>query len=129
MFDKEIYIAKRLRIETNYNGYDVEYFEKPKRYRMNYQPLEGVMTYSRSGENTNSTQYVAFVDRNVYQGIIRTGDKAYLSDESILEEDLKQLTLYDNEYCEQANYRVISVLPQNKKMKIVFKKILDSEVL
>ena len=49
--------------------------------------------------------------------------------ESVLEEDLKQLTLYDNEYCEKANYRVISVLPQNKKMKIVFKKILDSEVL
>ena len=122
MWEKLLYIAKRNRIETNVYGEDIEYFDQPKAYRFNYQPIDGELNVKESGER-KSARYQAFVDRRYFQGVIKSGDKAYLSDEDVLEKELEDLVSSDNEYCEKANYRIIKVLTQNFKMRIVFEKL------
>ena len=121
MWEKEIWIAKRVKVETNDYGVDIEYFEKPKKYRLNYQPISGTTAYQEYGEKTRN-MYRTFVSRNLFQGVINIGDRVYLSDGTYAEKDLKELAESDDEYCNKANYYVISVLPQNFLTKIDFMK-------
>jgi hypothetical protein len=76
------------------------------------------------GENIGNV-FRAFVKRNVYQGVFKAGDKVYLSDNDILEEDLENLVSEDNELCKKANYKIEVVLPQNLLLKIDFLKIKE----
>lgn len=126
MWEKELWIASRNYIDDNNGKYDAPIYNAPRFYKMNYQPIEGDVTSAEYGQKKNA-RYQAFVERRYYQGKIKTGDRVYLSDESILESELRDLALNDNMYCEKANYEVVAVLPQNIKMQIIFKKILDSE--
>ncbi len=119
MWEKEIWIAKRKSIEENEEGWQVEIFETPKKYYLNYQPVSGVTSYLQYGEKVTDI-YRAFVDRAYFQGVIKVGDRVYLSDGFVAEDELKSLALSDNKYCEKANYVVKSVLPQNYKTKIDF---------
>lgn len=119
MWEKELWIAKRVKVEKNFSGIDIEYFETPKRYAFNYQPLSGNTDMLEYGEKINDV-YRTFVCRSQYQGLIRVGDRVYLSDGEVLEEELQSIALNDNENCEKANYVVKTVLPQNFKMRIDF---------
>ena len=119
MWEKEIWIAKRKSIETNSDGWQIEIFDKPKKYYLNYQPVSGITSYLQYGEKITDV-YRAFVDRAYYQGVINVGDRAYLNDGLISEDELRKLAESDNKYCDNANYVVKSVLPQNYKTKIDF---------
>lgn len=121
MWEKEIWIAKRLKIETNDFGVDIEYFDKPKKYMLNYQPVSGNTSYLEYGDKINDV-YRVFVNRLQYQGVINVGDRAYLSDGQIAEKDLEELAINDNGFCEKSNYVVQVVLPQNIKTRIDFMK-------
>lgn len=121
MWEKEIWIAKRTKVETDDFGVDIEYFEKPKRYMLNYQPVSGNTNYLEYGEKTRNV-YRAFVDRLAYQGVINIGDRVYLSDSEIIESELEKVALSDDEYCNNANYYVMVMLPQNFKTRIDFMK-------
>ncbi len=123
MWEKELWIAKR-NITTNDDGNDIESFEKPIKYRMNYQPVSGYLDYMKYGENVENV-YRTFVSKNIYQGVIKAGDKVYLSDNDVLEKDLERLVNNDNELCKNANYKVEVVLPQNLLIKIDFLKIKE----
>ena len=120
-WEKEIWIAHRIKVEKDDYGNEIEYFDKPKRYFINYQPVSGYTSFLQYGANSVDV-YRAFVDRQSFSGVIKKYDRAYLSDGDISEEELQELAQSDNEFCEKANYRVEIVLPQNVKTKIDFKK-------
>lgn len=122
MFEKEIWFAKRVKVKSNKNGVEMEYFEKPQKFYLNYQPVSGNTHLAEYGEEINNV-YRIFVDRKMYQGKIKVGDRAYLSDGDISEQELENLALNDNERCLKANYRVEVVLPQNIKTRIDLIKI------
>lgn len=122
MFEKEIWIANRKSLTTNKNGIEIEKFDTPKKYYMNYQPVSGNTKLNEYGDDITN-YYRIFVDRKVFQGKIKVGDRAYLSDANLLEEDLEKVATSDNEKCKNANYRVEVVLPQNLKMRIDLIKI------
>ena len=119
MWEKEIWIAKRNKIETNEFGVDIEYFDKPIKYRFNYQPISGNTNLLEYGDKMNDV-YRAFVDKNMYLGKIKVGDRVYLEDGETLQSDLEDLVDNDNKYCEKANYTVRAVLPQNLKIRVDF---------
>lgn len=121
MWEKELWIAKRISVETNDMGIDIEKFAKPIRYSFNYQPISGDMSYREYGERISDV-YRAFISKMQYQGKIRVGDRAYISDGEYLEEDLEELVNSDDEYCKKANYIVNVVLPQNFLIRVDFLK-------
>ena len=121
MWEKEIWIAKRKSAEINEYGVEIETFEKPIKYAMNYQPVSGYTDYAVYGDKMRDT-YRAFVNRLAYQNIINVGDRVYLSDGQLAESELEKIAMSDNEYCEKANYSVYVVLPQNYKTQIDFMK-------
>lgn len=121
MWEKEIWIAKRVKVETNDYGVDIEYFDKPIHYRFNYQPLSGTTDYQEYGEKTRNI-FRTFVSRKLFQGVINEGDRVYLSDSQYAESELKALAESDDELCNKANYYVVSVLPQNFLIKVDFMK-------
>lgn len=121
MWEKEIWIAKRVKIETDEFGNEIEYFDKPIKYMFNYQPVSGNTSYKEYGEDINKV-YRTFVDRAIFQGKIKTGDRVYLSDGELCENELGAIAMKEDEFCNKANYRVLVVLPQNYKMRIDFMK-------
>lgn len=122
MFEKKLYIAKKLKVESNENGIDVEYFEKPKLYNFNYQPVSGFLGLQQYGEEIGNV-YRMFIDKALYQGKIKVGDRAYLSNGEITESDLEQLIQNEKDFGDNANYKIELVLPQNFKMQIDLIKI------
>lgn len=119
MWEKKLYIAKRIRVEEDDYGNQISYFDKPKKYWFNYQPLDGDLDYQQYGDRI-SNYFRAFIDM-CYLGEIKTGDKAYLIDGEI--QDVDSLVLKDDENCTLANYTIKVVLPQNLKIKIDFEKV------
>lgn len=122
MFEKEIWIARRKSTKTNRNGIEIEKFDTPKKYRFNYQPISGNTKINEYGDEINN-YYRMFVDRSVFQGKIKTGDRAYLSNEDLAESELEEIALNDDENCSNANYKIVVVLPQNFKIRIDLMKI------
>lgn len=119
MFEKEIWIAKRNKVETDEFGNDIEFFEKPIRYFFNYQPVSGNTVLLEYGERINDV-YRTFVDKKQFLGKIKIGDRVYLEDGETLQNELEEKAENDNQFCEKANYVVKTVLPQNFKVKIDF---------
>ena len=121
-FTKEIWIAQYDK-ENSYsddNGSEIPVYKEPQRYDMNYQPASGYTSYLKHGMQIDDV-YIAMVDRKAFQGKVIVGDRAYLSDGEVAEEDLEKLVLSDNNLCLKANYKVVSVLPQLIKTIIEFK--------
>ena len=87
------------------------------KYKFNYQPISGNTDIMEYGEKITDV-YRTFIDKAVYLGKIRVGDRVYLEDGEILESELENLVISDNEFCEKANYEVKVVLPQNFKKYI-----------
>lgn len=121
MWEKELWIAKRKDIKTNDMGVDIETFYPPIRYMINYQPISDNNSYQEYGEHIVDV-YRAFVTTMLYQGKINVGDRAYISDGQTLPNELKVLVNSDNEYCNNANYVVKIVLPQNFFTRVDFLK-------
>ena len=117
-WEKEIWIAKREKVETNEFGVDVEYFSEPKKYRFNYQPVSGNTNLLEYGEKINDV-FRAFINRE-YLSKIKVGDRVYLEDGEVLQSELEDMVENDNEFCQNANYVVKVVLPQNLKIRVDF---------
>lgn len=115
-----LYIATRKSITTNDYGREIETFENPEKYPFLCMPA-GTRTieYQLYGEAVN-TMYTAFIPYKPYLGKFHIGDRAYLVDEDL--QDLS-IALTDDEYCNNANYKIIACQPQNLVIKLVFQKI------
>ena len=115
---KELYIANRIKVEKNSYGIDMETFDTPKCYKFFYMPTSNNTDYQLYGVNIGEI-YVCYIDYNRYLGKFKVGDRAYLIDN-----ELTDLSIAGNDVnCENANYRIESVLPQNLKIKLTFVKI------
>lgn len=121
MWNKELWHSKRNSVETNDYGAQVELFDNPNKYMINYQPVSGYTDFLEYGEKIHD-MYRAYVDRNQYEGVFNVGDRVYLIDGQLSQEDLQKVALYDNKYRNRANYIVYAVMVQNFKIKIDFMK-------
>lgn len=123
MWEKPLYIAKRNgKVEDKY-GKEQPTFDKPKKYSFNYQPTYSNVDYSIYGTLINQ-MFVAFIDYN-YAGKIQEGDLAYLLDNQTRDVDELANKDSDDEFCNNANYRIKTMLPQNLKIKVTFEKIIN----
>lgn len=118
LFQKECYIANKIATKVNKYGTDIITYSKPKRYFINYTGVSGYVDIQLYGNQIGNV-IRAYVDISLL-GKIKVGDVAYLIDGDCL--DIKELAQNDNQFCKNANYRVNSILVQNLKMKVDFKK-------
>lgn len=114
-WNKKIYIAKLLKVETDDYGNDIKYYEEPKAYMLNIEPSKGSTDIAIYGETINKV-YKAIVPFNKYKGKFHEGDIAYIDGANPRGED-------KNTYGQNGNYVIDSVRPQNLAIAIYFKKI------
>lgn len=119
--DKELFIAKKQGVERDDYGNEIAYFDEPKLYRFSYMPTSGQVDYQIYGAQINN-MFTSYLPMS-YLGKIRSGDIAYLIDGE--NQNIEELVAKDkgNKYCQNANYRVKIVQPQNIRVKIIFEKI------
>lgn len=114
---REIYISSR-RVKTNDYGIDMESFSKPQRYDFFYMPSKSDIDYQLYGRDIGEI-FIAFVDYNRFLGKFKVEDRVYLIDN-----ETTDLSFAENDINgENANYKIVSILPQNLKIKLTFAKI------
>lgn len=111
---KQLYIATRIKVETDDYGNDVSTFDTPKSYMFNYQPANGGMDIQLYGERTVK-MYKAVIPYNLYAGKFNEGDVAYLEGVNPTGE---------TQNGDNANYTVVGTMPQNKVIILYFEKII-----
>lgn len=112
-WNKDLYIARQLNVETNEYGVDVVTYEEPKRYRFNYQPANGDSDVLAYGERVQR-MYKMLIPHKVYYNYFNEGDLVYA--DGITPEN----ETYNGE---KANYRVYSIRPQHLMIAIYFEKM------
>lgn len=121
----KLFIASKTGIETDENtGYEKSVHSVPKEYYFSYMPASSQIDYQIYGTIIENI-YVAYIDRKVYEGVFKVGDKAYLINGECSQGDIVANAKNDmqDKYCSNANYRIRSVLPQNMRIKLTFEKI------
>lgn len=121
------YIATRKRVEEvdPNSSVELELFNKPFAFKKLYMPITDSYSLQKYGENV-SRMLRMFVDLS-WIGRVHVGDRAYLIDENNKYCDLNNLIYMDDQYCNFANYKVVSVEIQNLKIKIEFEKIYNND--
>lgn len=112
---KGCYIASLERTEADDNGNEINYYKKPKFYEFNIQPANGTTDIALYGEKV-SKMYKVIIPFFKYEGIFKEGDKAYL-------ENVIPKNEGENTYGIGANYKIVSVRPQNTAIAMYFEKI------
>ncbi len=112
---KGCYIASLDRTEEDDNGNEINYYLKPKFYEFNVQPANGSTDIALYGEKV-SKMYKAIISLFKYNEVFKEGDKAYLENTTPNEE-------IEGTYGINANYKIVSVRPQNTAICIYFEKI------
>lgn len=117
---KHLYICKK-KIETNENGYEIPSYENPIEYYFNYMCISSQTDYQIYGTKCDSmlSMYIPYD----MLGKIKVGDVAYMIDNETLNIDDLIIKDMGDKYKSNANYRVYKVLPQLKKIRILFEKI------
>lgn len=122
---RKLYVASKTGVEINEEtGYEKSVHSEPKEFYFSYMPASAQIDYQIYGTIIENI-YVAYIDRKVYEGVFKVGDKAYLTNGENTEKDIDKNVLLDmqDKYCSNANYRIRSVLPQNMRIKLIFEKI------
>lgn len=112
---KQCYIASFLRTEADEDGNEINYYDKPKHYELNVQPANGSTDIALYGEKV-SKMYKTIVPFSEFNGVFKEGDKAYL-------EGIKPKEETPDTYGYGANYKIVSVRPQNISIQIYFEKL------
>lgn len=124
MWEKTLYIAKRNGKQTDDFGTEVPVYEEPIKYRFNYQPSTSNTDYLAYGTLFN-TMFVTYVPSK-YIGKLQAGDAVYLIDNQTPNQSaLEELLALDsgNDFCDHANYRIKTAVPQNMLLRITFEKV------
>lgn len=106
-------------------------YEKPIDLgRLNVQPITGQSTsafgnviFKDYGDKVERMQ-VVFLDYDKWYGWFKEDDKAYIDTEIETENEISSQTCF---YGDKANYRVVSVRPQNVRIAVYFEKLPDKE--
>jgi hypothetical protein len=110
--DKNLWLAKR--VENN--DLEIDLYEKPILYKINYQPINGYITFTAYGEE-NPKMFRAIVKKFLFERIFKKGDKVYIDDVEFVE-NLED----ENTWGKYANYVVDDVREQNITIEIIFKR-------
>jgi len=114
-WNKGCYIAKLAKVEEDDFGNEVQYFSRPKYYDFNIQPASGTTDIALYGEKI-SKMYKCIASLADYNKKFKEGDLAYL-------EGIKPKNESTKTYGSGANYKIVSVRPQNTVILIYFEKI------
>lgn len=114
-WNKGCYIASFKETLQDCNGNEINYYEKPEPYAFNIQPASGDTDIALYGEKV-SKMYKTVISMKEYGGLFKEGDKAYL-------EGLEPIGEVEQTYGIGANYKIVSVRPQNTVILIYFEKI------
>lgn len=145
-WNKKIWIAKKIGVEIDDDGYEIPVFDKPIMYRMNVQPVSTQAEIAEFGEYATGMQK-AVIDLKKYLNEFEEFDVAYLDGASPMQEggdfvlnvsevnmsrvkDINALrieNLAEDELkcyaCKNANYRLYPPRNQNKAIILYFEKI------
>lgn len=111
-FVKEIYIATKKEIVEDDKGNLIAIYNKPVKYLMNVQPMNGGLDMESYGLKCLEMQR-GMCNYEEYFGRFKEDDVAYL--DGVLPEG--EISNGAN-----ANYRITSVLNQNKRIAIIFER-------
>ena len=112
---KICYIASFDRTEEDENGNEINYYKKPEPYKFNVQPANGSTDIALYGERV-SKMYKAIISLKTYNNKFKEGDVAYL--ENTIPKGETEHT-----YGISANYKIVSVRPQNTVIAMYFERI------
>lgn len=113
---EKVYIASKTASKEDDFGNIIPIYKIPKMYKMNIMPLTESIDIQAFGENSNATK-VAILDYNQYKDKFKDFDVAYLDGNTPKNDTVNG---------ETANY-VLMVRPQNKIIKLYFRKIVKGE--
>lgn len=114
-WNKVCYIASLKETKMDKYGNEVNVYEKPNRYEFNVQPASGSTDVALYGERV-SKMYKTIVPFFEFSGVFKEGDKAYL-------EGATPTLETEGTYGSDANYKIVSVRPQNTVIMLYFEKI------
>lgn len=114
-WNKGCYIASLIKTEEDDNGNEVNYYDKAKHYGFNIQPASGNTDIALYGEKI-SKMYKTIISLPDNKNKFKEGDVAYL-------EGVKPANEVKGTYGSGANYKIVSVRPQNTIILIYFEKI------
>lgn len=109
---KTIYIAKNIGKTIDEYGNYIDTYDKPIKYEMNVQPLNGGIDIESYGSRAMQVQK-AICESSKYKNMFHENDIAYLDGKTPNNEKV---------YGDNANYRIDAVLTQNKCIAIYFEK-------
>ena len=115
-WNKKCFIASLIRTDEDVNGNEVKFYSKPKFYEFNIQPANGDTDIALYGEKI-SKMYKTVVSLPQYLKKFKEGDVAYL------EGTRPSKSEEEGTYGSGANYKIVSVRPQNTVILIYFEKI------
>jgi len=115
-WNKKCFIASLKKIEEDENGNEIKFFAKPKYYEFNIQPAKGDTDIALYGERV-SKMYKTVISLPHYLKKFKEGDVAYL------EGARPNKNATTGTYGLDANYKIVSVRPQNTVILIYFEKI------
>ena len=112
-WNKEIWIAKKIGTKEDDYGYEIPIYSKPKKYKMNVQPISSSADIQEFGERAKQMQK-AVIELKKYFGEFKEFDVAYLDGINPNEEDVNG---------SNANYRLYPPRNQNKCIVIYFERL------
>ena len=118
--DKLLYIAKRIKINTNEYGIQISEYAEPIKYTFSYMPSSGQTDYQLYGEAIRD-MFISYLPM-CFLGKINVGDKAYLIDGET--QNITELVKMDKLDLQRsnANYHIKVVQPQNMRLKVIFER-------
>lgn len=111
---KSCYIARLKETFLSDEGADINYYYRPQYYEFNIQPASGSTDLMIYGDRVTK-MYKTNISLNEYAGKFKEGDVAYL--EGVIPKNETEKT-----YGIGANYKIVSVRPQNMSIIIYFEK-------
>ena len=115
-WNKECYISSILNPTEDSYGNQINQYDTPVKYCFNYQPVTNKSEAEMQPFGQSSTGSVrALLDTYEYQGKIKEFDLAYLYGATPTGET------YNGE---NANYKVVTCIPQNTKILVYFERII-----
>lgn len=115
---KSLYISSFIEDSMDDYGNTVATYDEPKFIGLeNIQPLSGSTDITEYGNRVSKIQKV-LLDYDKYIDKFKENDLAYIEvDKSLIEQETEET------YGDNANYRIDSVRPQNRKIAIYFEKL------
>jgi hypothetical protein len=113
----KVWIAKKLREETDEYGNQIEIYDEPQKYMFNVQTLTETSEIMEFGEKVSSTKSISITEKKKYQGKFKEFDLVYVDNSP------------ENEvnYGDNADYKIVGVRPLNTSIKIYIQKLINEQ--